>query len=386
VKFVFWPTVAILFYTFLGYPLLMWSLAHVRRKAVRKRNLQPTVSVVMAVRNGGKALLAKLTNLRELDYPKELVEYIVASDGSVDETVPIITSARDVRTIVCPAVGKAEALNRAVTAARSEIVVFTDVRQQIEPSALSELVANFADERVGCVSGELMFRSAEGGEGVSAYWKFEKALRAWESASGSVMGATGALYAVRRSMIPQIPPGTILDDLYIPLQIIGEGKRVVFEPKARAWDNVAVEPRREFDRKVRTLAGNFQLLQLGGAALLRRGMFFRFVSHKLLRLAAPWLLLVALFSSWFLRSSALYLSLALAQTAVYAISGAAMLLPALRQFRFANIAMSFSLMNAASAFALVRYVRHRRVPLQLWTGSRENTANSTAASVAAQGQ
>jgi len=386
VKVLFWSAVALSFYSFLGYPLLMWLVSHLRGKAVNKRSFRPTISVVMAVRNGGASLTAKLKNLRELSYPKELMEYVVASDGSIDETERIITSAEGVKAVVCPAVGKGEALNRAVAAARGEIVVLTDVRQEIEPEAISELAANFADQSVGCVSGELMFRSAQEGGGVSAYWRFEKAIRKWESASGSVMGATGALYAVRRRLIPQVPPGTILDDVYIPLEVIRQNGRVVFEPKARAWDEVAHAPRKEFDRKVRTLAGNFQLLERCPAVLVDRRICFRFVSHKLMRLMVPWLLLLAWTTSWILSSSPLYFWLASMQTIVYAAAGAAMLIPDLRRMRPINVALTFSLMNTAALLALVRYLQHRSDPGQIWTVTREDVAQSAAVRAVAQGQ
>jgi cellulose synthase/poly-beta-1,6-N-acetylglucosamine synthase-like glycosyltransferase len=382
----FWSAVALSFYGFLGYPLLMWLVSRLRKKAVNKHNLQPTISVVMAVRNGGASLPAKLKNLRELSCPKELIEYVVASDGSTDETVRIITSAPDVRAIICPAVGKAEALNRAVSAAKGDIVVFTDVRQEIEPEAISELAANFADQRVGCVSGELMFRSSQNGSGVSAYWRFEKAIRKWESASGSVMGATGALYAVRRSLIPPVPPGTILDDVYIPLQVIRQNSRVVFEPNARAWDDVAHVPSKEFDRKVRTLAGNFQLLERCPAVLLDRRICFRFVSHKLMRLMSPWLLLLAWLTSWSLSSSPLYLWLASMQTIAYAVAALAMLIPDLRRMRLLNVVLTFSLMNTAALLALIRYLQHRNDPSQIWTVAREEVPQPTAAHAVAQGQ
>src|SRR5208337_611205 len=142
---------------------------------------------------------------------------------------------------------------------------FTDARQKIESCALRRLMENFADAEVGCVSGELMLgnpETGEAGEGMGLYWRVEKKIRELESASGSVVGATGALYAVRRELLVNLPEGTILDDVYIPMQVTRQGKRVVFEPRARAWDSVNLGAEREFARKVRTLSGNYQLLQL----------------------------------------------------------------------------------------------------------------------------
>ena len=198
-------------------------------------------------------------------YPAEKVEICVASDGSADETENILKGANPaVKWTRGPRLGKATALNEAIRLCSGDIVVFTDVRQEIERSALRELAADFADPTVGCVSGELMLRS--GGQniagGVSHYWRMEKAVRKLESETGSVVGATGAIYAVRRTLVPEVPAGTLLDDVYIPLAVVRQGQRVLFEPAARAWDDPTGSAVQEFRRNVRTLAGNYQLLQI----------------------------------------------------------------------------------------------------------------------------
>src|SRR5262249_25167811 len=147
----------------------------------------------------------------------------------------------------------------------------TDVRQEIEPAALRALVSSFGDTEVGCVSGELLFRAATGGaeSGVSLYWRLEKMIRKLEAATGSVVGATGALYATRRTLVPARPEGTLLDDVYIPMSVARAGYRVVFEPAARAWDEEPRTGNHEFRRKVRTLAGNYQLVQFAPWLLTR---------------------------------------------------------------------------------------------------------------------
>ena len=368
-KFLFWGSALLVVYTFVGYALLVWLQACLRPKPVTKSRIHPSVSIVMAVHNGANFIQTKLQNLFELAYPKEQMEIIVASDGSTDGTAEIIQSYERVRCIVCPRVGKAEALNRALAVTSNEIVVFTDVRQRIELGAIAELMSNFADEQVGCVSGELMFSSqmADGGvSGLSAYWQLEKLVRRSESQSGSVMGATGALYAVRRSLIQPLPPGTLLDDVCIPLQVAREHKRVIFDPDARVWDVVTEKPRSEFIRKVRTLAGNFQIVELLPWVLSDREIRFRFASHKLARLAAPWLLLVLLASSWALSANPVYLVLSLLQSAIYALAVTALLVPSIARFRVANAALAFCLMNAASMCAAFCYLRYRRDPARLW--------------------
>ena len=221
----------------------------------------------MAVRNGENDLARKLQNLQELDYPADLVEIVVVSDGSTDRTNEILGNfaSSSLRSILLPEhVGKAEALNRAVEISSGDIVVFMDVRQRVAIDSVRRLVENFADARVGCVSGELVLSDGEEStqRGVGSYWKIEKSIRQWESASGSTVGATGAIYAVRRSLVPQLPAGLILDDVFIPMEVARRGARVIFEPRALAWDHLPARPKQEFRRKVRTLFGNYQLLRV----------------------------------------------------------------------------------------------------------------------------
>jgi hypothetical protein len=168
--------------------------------------------------------------------------------------------------------------------------------------------------------------------------------------------------------------------------VIRQNSRVIFEPNARAWDEVAHVPGKEFDRKVRTLAGSFQLLERCPTVLLDSRICFRFVSHKLMRLAVPWLLLLAWATSWILSSSPLYLWLASMQTIAYVAASAAMLIPDLRRIRLLSVALTFSLLNTAALLALIRYLRHRSDPGQIWKVAREEVTQSAAAQAVAQGQ
>ncbi len=163
--------------------------------------------------------------------------------------------------------GKAAGLNDAIGLATGEVLLFTDAHQHIESDALRLLVENFADPDVGAASGELMLGdpiNGETGKGMGLYWRIEKKIRELESASGSVVGATGAIYCARRSLLgtSPLPEGTILDDVLLPMQIVRKGSRIIFDSRARAWDSPDLGESREFSRKVRTLSGNYQLLQL----------------------------------------------------------------------------------------------------------------------------
>jgi hypothetical protein len=213
-----------------------------------------------------------------------------------------------------------------------------------------------------------MLRAGQGvaGEGVSAYWKFEKIVRKLEASVGSTVGATGAIYAARRSCVVPPPPATLLDDVYIPVHVARQALRVVFEPAARAWDDVTRESQ-EFRRKVRTLAGNYQLLALAPWLLTEANpVRWAFISHKLLRLMVPFLLLAAAFANIALAGDRFYFILLLAQACAYGTALLGFLLPRGMAPRLCAGASAFLLLNAAALVAPLEYLRHRHNPSRLW--------------------
>jgi biofilm PGA synthesis N-glycosyltransferase PgaC len=217
---------------------------------------------------------------------------------------------------------------------------------------------------VGCVSGELMLGNpdaTEAAQGMGLYWRIEKVIRELEAASGSVVGATGAFYALRHELVTPLPAGTILDDVYLPMQAVKAGKRVVFEPRARAWDSPDMGAGREFGRKVRTLSGNYQLVQIAPWLLTEKNPIrFRFVSHKLLRLAVPFALGAALVGSIFL-SGPIYRTALVLQLAFYGLSLVAVLrLSRGPLARMADAAFTFVVLNTAAVVAFLNFVRGRK--------------------------
>jgi len=256
-------------------------------------------------------------------------------------------------------------LNDAIQAAYGEVVLFTDARQEIEPDALRLLMENFADPTVGCVSGELMLGNpsqGESGQGLSLYWRIEKRVRELEAASDSVIGATGAIYAVRRELLPAVPPGTILDDVYIPMEVVRRGRRVIFEPRARAWDSPNLGAAREFSRKVRTLSGNYQLVQLAPWLLSRENpVRFEFVSHKLMRLCIPFALAALLATPLFL-DGVFYRTALIGQLFFYALSAVSIGRLARNGVlaRISDAAGTFVLLNAAALVASANFIVGRR--------------------------
>ena len=365
---IFWGSGAVIAYTYFGYGGWLWLRGRWRRKEVVRGPYSPFVSVVMVIQNEERVLERKLENLLTLDYPAELTQLVVVSDGSTDRTEAILHEyASNPRVNVLLnqlSRGKASGINDALELAQGDVVVFTDARQRIEPSALRQLLENFSDPEVGCASGELMLgdlKTGEPGEGLGLYWKIEKRIRELESASGSVVGATGAFYAIRRDLFTPLPPGTILDDVYLPMQVARQEFRIVFDPRARAWDSADRGTGREFARKVRTLSGNYQLLQLAPWLLTSANPIrFEFVSHKLLRLAAPFVLASLLVASLALDAPVYRLALAL-QAGFYGSSLLAIArLKTGPVARLADAALTFVVLNTAAVVAFGNFVSGRK--------------------------
>ena len=340
---VFWLSVAAVAYVYAGYPALMAAWARLRPKTLRIADCglridcenARTVTMVVAARNEAERLGARIDNLLDLDYPADKRQIVIVSDGSSDDTLHVLARyQRFVDVVALPPGGKAAALNAGVARAKGEIVVFADARQVFAADALRELVAPFGDPAVGGVTGELLLDAespcrrtgrdrraherragarAEApdrreddrrrtlrstiADGVGLYWKYEKQLRRLESTVGSTLGATGAIYAIRRQLFQPLPADTILDDVLTPMRVVLAGSRVVFNERARAFDRAAADADAEARRKIRTLAGNYQILRLEPRLLLpwRNPVWLQYVSHKLGRLVVPYALL-ALFS------------------------------------------------------------------------------------------
>ncbi len=303
---VFVLSVAAVAYTLAGYPLILLLLTALRRSAPPLRQWAPrSVTVLMAVHNGEAWIGRKIESLLALDYPRALLRILVLDDGSTDRTADLVRRVSDpaVELVTVPRGGKASALNAGLARATGEILFFTDVRQPLDPLCLRRLVERFADPAVGVVSGELVIRSGDREEdAVGLYWRYEKWIRQRLSEVGSVNGATGCVYAMRRELATPLPAGMLVDDMYLPLSALLRGWRVVFEAEAKAFD-VPTAHAAEFRRKVRTLAGNFQiLLALPRLLLPTSRTWFHFVSHKVSRLLLPYEVILAGVSSVFLPS------------------------------------------------------------------------------------
>jgi len=301
----------------------------------------------------------------------------VASDGSDDETNSIVATFSDdrVNLLAFPQRrGKAACLNDAITACDEEIVVLTDTRQRIETQAIRHLMENFSDSTIGAVSGELVFETdgiTAFGEGVEAYWRYEKFVRLQESRWHSVVGATGALYALRRSDFFGIPDDTILDDVVIPMNVVMAGRRVILDGRARAYDFPSRDPLHERLRKVRTLAGNYQLIGSHPEFFIpfRNPIFFQLASHKVLRLFGPFLLGLLMVSNLLLlRQSTEYQVFLGIQSFFYTLAVAGIIWPRACRWKAVKFANTFLLLNWFAVLGLTEFLRNRNA--HMWKSQK----------------
>jgi len=365
---IFWLSLAVIVYTYGLYPAILILRARCRPhpKPCQAPDDLPPVSVVIAAYNEERYIAARIENILSQSYPKDRIQVIVVSDGSTDRTEEIVRSfanrRHNVHLVVSPhRSGKANALNLGVQEATGEILVFADARQKFDPSALCHLVRHFQDPEVGGVTGALLLMEDSDNvrRDIGLYWRYEKAIRQAEGRVDSVVGATGAIYAIRQELFQPIPPETILDDVLIPMNAVSAGYRILFEPEAIAYDRVSPTARAEFRRKVRTLAGNYQVVCLKPALLnpFRNRLWWQFVSHKLMRLAVPFALIALLIANITLWEGLFY-RLALAGQALFYMAGGIgyLLASSQRQWRPCSFAYVFLALNLAAMVGLVRFL------------------------------
>lgn len=360
----FWISLALAFHTFVGYPLLIAALARGRRKAPPPAAAPepPTVTVVLAARNEQDRIVSRLENLLASDYPADRLSIILVSDGSTDESARRIADLNESRVTLIERgerAGKPACLNLGVNAAQSDIIVFTDARQRFDANTIPNLVRHFEDPKVGAVSGALLIEASESavGGGVDAYWRLEKMLRHAESRWDSCIGCTGAVYAIRRELYETIPEDTLIDDVEIPMRIATRDFRVIYDFDAQAHDSQSLEPAREKIRKQRTLAGNYQMLfrHPGWLFPWRNRLWWQLISHKYLRLAAPFLLIAMLTSNLLLIGDPFYQALLWFHGSFYALALLGGLFPSLRLVLF-SIPAGFLFLNLMSLRGLYYYL------------------------------
>jgi cellulose synthase/poly-beta-1,6-N-acetylglucosamine synthase-like glycosyltransferase len=359
VAVVFWVAVGLLVYTHLGYPIVLWALARSRddRPPTARDGDLPRVSLIVAAHDEEDVIDRKVRDALALDYPRDRLEVIVASDGSVDGTVAAARAAGADRVLDLPRGGKVAALNAAVKQAGGEILAFSDANSFWRDDALLRLVARLRDPKVGYVCGQVRFDGdgAENEEGL--YWRYEMAVREWESRLAGVTAGNGAINAVRRDAYIYLEP-TRGQDISFPYELVKRGWRPVYAPEAVARERLAATVGDEFGRKRRMMAGAW-------STMLRHGLLsprgygplyaFEIASHRLLRYASPFLHLIALGTNVALAGQGtVYVVTLAAQVAFLAAAAIGALWP-LRPFRIAHYYLA---VTASSAAGLWEYLGH----------------------------
>ncbi|HKO26865.1 MAG TPA: glycosyltransferase [Solirubrobacteraceae bacterium] len=357
---VFWVSAALLLYTQLGYPLLLAALAGARgpaRFAWPGDQPLPSVSVIVAAYAEEAVIGERVANLRAVAFPKGRLEVIVACDGSPDQTAQRAREAGADLVLELPRGGKVRAQDAAVERARGEIVAFTDANARWQEDALIQLLAPFADERVGYVCGRVELLGEDGTNQEGLYWRYELALRAWESRLRSVTGGNGAIYATRRESYLVVDP-IMGHDLSFPFNIVKRGRLALYNPAAVSREKMVPTIEGEFARKRRMMAHTWPIVVRGGM-LSPRGydpvyalMIF---SHRILRYCSPLLHVVALgMSIALIGRSWIYVAAVAVQAAVLLAAIAARALPA----RALLVARYYVLTTASLAAGLWDWLRH----------------------------
>jgi cellulose synthase/poly-beta-1,6-N-acetylglucosamine synthase-like glycosyltransferase len=350
VEIVFWTALAALVWTHAGYPLAVVAAARLRPPREPAESELPSVVLIVAAYDEEAVIERRVANLLALDYPRDLLQVVIASDGSGDRTDELAEAA-GARVVRSPRGGKVAAQDRAVRETESEIVAFSDANSTWAPDALRRLVARFADTKVAYVCGQLRLETASGGNKEGVYWRYEMAVRDAESRLGSITGGNGAIYALRRSEYVEVDP-RFGHDLALPYLMVQHGKRAVYEPAAIASEKPTPSNETEYRRKVRMFE-HCWLIVLRGKMLRRQppGYWVALVSHRHLRYASGVLHLVLLVTSIALVTHGwLYVAVLAAQAALLAAAAAGV-----------GIARYYVLVTWATVVSLWNYLR-RGVP------------------------
>ncbi|HVQ15806.1 MAG TPA: glycosyltransferase family 2 protein [Vicinamibacterales bacterium] len=379
---IFWLSIAFLFYAYGGFALLVGLVGLVQRRGVRKLPITPSVSLIIAAYNEEKVIGERLENALAMDYPRDRLQILVASDGSTDRTDDIVASyaSRGVLLLSLPRRGKIRTLNAAVARASGKILVFSDANIMCRADTLRELVANFADASVGGVAGHTTYTldpaSESSSYGERLYWRYDTWLKKLESQTGSIVSAHGGLYAIRRVLFRPVTDGAVTDDFAISTSVIAHGYRLVFEPNALATEVAVPEAQREFRRRVRLMTRGLRGVFLRRRLLNPRKYGFYSVilaSHKLARRLVPVslaILGVASLAAW--SHGPLYQAAVLTQAFFYGMASVGYLLrrSPMGRLRLLYIPFYYCMANVACSVAWVHALRGRRI--EVWQPQRQS--------------
>jgi len=362
-EIVFWTTVALVFYTYAGYSLVVMLLARFSRSQVTREDIEPRVTFLITAYNEEKDIAQKLQNTLQLDYPRDKLEILVASDGSTDRTDDIVRefAPQGVRLVrVEGRVGKTATQNEAVRQATGDVIVFSDATTKYERLNLRRIVRNYADPAVGAVSGRYEYFNPTGasiGAGNILFWKYENFIKSSQTRIRTITGCCGCIYSVRRALYEPLP-ADIISDLVEPLKILEKGYRIVFEPEAVAHEETTEKTAEEFNMRIRVITRGMRGMLFMRKLFnpLRYGFVsFQLISHKLLRWLMPVFMVSALVSNAFLLGSLFYNIIFVLQLAFYALAALGWLAERFNvRARVFSIPLYFSTVNIASLISMYR--------------------------------
>ncbi len=382
--YAFWSALGVCIYIYFGYPALLWVLSRVRRRPVAEADVTPYATFVIPAYNEERNIAAKVENTLGLDYPPERIEVLVVSNGSTDRTNDIVRRFDDprVRLIALEQPGKMEALNEGARGARGEILVFTDADFFLDRHSLRTIARKFADPEVGGVCGTRgsgMQRDGDAtGEGEGMYGRWDRWQKIRESEIGSVFAADGLLYAIRKELYVPIADPAQADDIAISARVVLQGRRLLFEPEATAWERSTVRANEEFRRKVRVTNHSVRALLNLRSGLVTRGFYsVELLSHKLVRHFIPFFLVTLFLASIaVVRRGPIYVLALAGQLAVYGLAAAGALLRdrTIGRMKLLAVPYYFCFVNAAALFGVLAILRGQK------TSAWDNRARADRAS------
>jgi len=386
----FWALILIVIYSYVGYGLLLFIIIKIKRFFKGKPQVTsdhiPTVTFLVAAYNEEAYMREKIGNTLSLDYPKDKIKYMFVTDGSNDSTPDIIKEYPEIKLLHEDARrGKIAAVQRAMKYVDTEVVVFTDANTELNKDAVLKMVRHYKDPKVGAVAGEKRIKSANKdeaiGAGEGAYWKYESALKRWDSELYSVVGAAGELFSIRTSIYEPVPQDSIIEDFYMTLRIAQRGYRVIYEPEAYAMEEPSASVKEELKRKIRIAAGGIQSIVRLKSLLnpFKYGILsFEYISHRVLRwtlapMALPAIFILNLLLS--INGNLFYSSIMVCQIAFYIASLVGYSLEK-RQIRFKLLFIPyyFSMMNYAVYRGMVRHFKGSQSVL--WEKAERRTVAS----------
>jgi len=360
--FLFWFSIAAIASAYFGYPAFLFLASFFLNKPYVKKDIEPSVSLIIPAHNEEKVIADKLNNALSLEYPKDKLEIVMILDGCTDKTKEIAQRFGDSRIRIIeqtPRKGKMAALNLAVSRANGEVIVFTDANSMYEKDAVKKLVGNFADEKIGCVCGELKYRNESlVGEGEDLYWKYEKFIKTKESQLRSLLVVNGSIYAIRKELFEPVGE-TLADDFAVPMVIFKKGYGLVYEPEAITLEKTAGSTKEGINQKARIIAQGLKASFAIGAVILSSGplRLLQFLFHKFVRWFVPLFLVIIFVTNILLADMAFYRVAFIAQLLFYSFALIGYLLEEKNiKIKIFKVPFYFCVVNLASAIGVLRFL------------------------------